>query len=95
MLGSLSEQDKEDIRKNKQDKKVFSANKAHIRLLENYDPKMVFYFTKTSDDKIEFVTKKAISELEDNEKQALRGAYDKQDHEYTSSTQCTTIQNLV
>jgi len=95
MLGSLSEQDKEDIRKNKQDKKVFSANKAHIRLLENYDPKMVFYFTKTSDDKIEFVTKKAISELEDDEKQALRGAHDKQDHEYTSSTQCTTIQNLV
>ena len=66
-----------------------------IQVLENYDPTTFFYFTKTPDSKLEFVTKKQIDELDTNEKVALRSAYEKQDHEYLSPSQCGKIKALL
>ena len=95
MLGSLTEEDQALIRKNKEDRKTFSPNQSHIQVLENYDPTTFFYFTKTPDSKLEFVTKKQIDELDTNEKAALRSAYEKQDHEYLSPSQCGKIKALL
>ena len=95
MLGNLSEEDLSKIVKNKEDKKTFSMNQPHIQVLENYDPTTIYYFTENENSTFDYVTKKRLVEMNEDEKNAMVQSFQLKDHEFISPNQCVSIQNLV